>query len=50
MIPILRELGRLEGHRADADAEVGAVDLLADPGHAREQEEQQRAPAAIVQR
>ena len=36
----LRQLGGLEGDRADADAEVGAVDLLADPRHARQQQEQ----------
>ena len=37
----LRELGRLEGERADLDAEVGAVDLLADARQARRQQEQQ---------
>ena len=37
----LAELGRLEGDRADADAQVGAVDLLADARHARQQEQQQ---------
>ena len=36
----LRQLGGLEGDRADADAEVRAVDLLADPRDAREQQEQ----------
>ena len=38
----LAELGRLEGDRPELDAEVGAVDLLADPGHARQQQQQQR--------
>ena len=37
----LRELGRLEGERADLDPEVGAVDLLADAGQARRQQQQQ---------
>ena len=37
----LRELGRLEGERADLDPEVGAVDLLADPRQARRQQQQQ---------
>ena len=37
----LRELGRLEGERADLDAEVGAVDLLADPRQPRRQQQQQ---------
>ena len=37
----LRELGRLEGERAELDPEVGAVDLFADPGQARRQQEQQ---------
>ncbi len=36
----LGELGGLEGQRAELHAEVGAVDALADPGHAREQQEQ----------
>ena len=37
----LRELGRLEGERADLHPEVGAVDLLADPRQARRQQQQQ---------
>ena len=37
----LRELGRLEGERADLDPEVGAVDLLADPRQPRRQQQQQ---------
>ena len=37
----LAELGRLEGERADVDAEVGAVDLGADPGHARQHQQDQ---------
>ena len=37
----LAQLGRLEGDRPDAHAEVGAVDLLADPGHAREQQQRE---------
>ena len=34
----LGELGGLEGQRPEADAEVGAVDLRADPGQARQQQ------------
>ena len=37
----LAELRRLELEGADADAEVGAVDLLADAGHARQQQQRQ---------
>ena len=37
----LPELRRLEGDGPELDAEVGAVDLLADPGHARQQQQQQ---------
>ena len=40
-IAIFAELGRLERHRPEPDAQVGAVDLLPDPGHAREQEQEQ---------
>ncbi len=36
----LRELGRLEGDRADLDPEVGAVHLFADPRQARRQQQQ----------
>ena len=39
----LAELRRLEGDRADVDAEVGAVDLRADPGDARQEEQEQPA-------
>ena len=37
----LAELGRLEGDRAELDAEVGAVDLLADEREAREQQDRE---------
>src|SRR5260221_6151215 len=37
----LRELGRLEGKRPDLHAEVGAVDLLTDPGQPWRQQQQQ---------
>ena len=36
----LRELGRLEGDRADLHPQVGAIDLFADPRQARRQQQQ----------
>ena len=46
-IAIFAELGRLEGDRPELHAQVGAVDLLADARHARQQQQQQ-ADRAIV--
>ena len=37
----LAELGGLEGDRPEVDAQVGAVDLRADPRHARQEEQDQ---------
>ena len=44
----LPELRRLEGDRPELDAEVGAVDLLADAGHARACRSSSRPAAATV--
>ena len=48
----LRELGRLEGERPDVDAEIGTVDLGADPRQSRCEQQQQtddgdRVPVAL---
>ncbi len=44
----LRELGWLEGKRADLHPEVGAVDLLTDPRQTRCQQQQQTYPGDRV--